>query len=689
MINELLVDGSESAALDKRIAVAIGQGDRDKIWGSANRILDHFDAGKQTVLALGYVQSGKTTSITALCAAAADRGFQVVVAILGSTILLRNQNSQRLEQSLGLTENNYRWVSITEFNSRRTPKEIQNWIERGRVVLLPVLKNAKMISKVRGVLGSVALSGIRCLVIDDEADQASLNTAVHDSGESSTYAAIKSLRSEIPSHLFVQYTATPYAPLLLDPSDPIMPEAVEFLEPGSGYTGGKEFFIEHASEVVREIPITDEQSARVPLAELPDSLETALASYLVGAAHLYHQDKSAAPISMLIHSTFKNDFQERYHFLVDRLLNGYKSSDSLALGRFSTFIKKERDRLYQLGIPEIDEEQFWAALAFVLKETTLWLVNSASEVKKVQWNLAPFHILIGGNKLDRGFTVEGLTVTYMNRPPSEQIDTIEQRARAFGYRNNLLPYCQFFATARTIATLRAIVHTEDDLRANLRDALDSGKSIAEWARKIGLFIPSQTKPTRAAVVSSLSNFSPDGDWFALRKPLLDPVSVSANEEILKATGLLQAKVVGYQRLSHRTLKLPLSKLLSEVLLKWHVNKASPGWQHEPILEFLRRSPNQQQMCYLILMSSADGSNEPRLRKWVDDTGFVNLFQGEDISQDNPGMDYKGDRKVGLLQNGEAAIVLQIHHVRRRNFDEANLYTLAIHLGAGRLVKRGV
>ena len=95
------------------------------------------------------------------------------------------------------------------------------------------------------------------------------------------------------------------------------------------------------------------------------------------------------------------------------------------------------------------------------------------------------HVLVGGNKLDRGFTVEGLTVTYMNRPASDQIDTLEQRARAFGYRGDLLPYCQFFATPRTLKVLREIVDTEYDLRANLRDWLDGGHAVSTGPRRSG------------------------------------------------------------------------------------------------------------------------------------------------------------------------------------------------------------
>ena len=687
MNNVGLILGEQAVALDKRISSKILPEDRVRIWESASNILDSYEEGKSTVLALGYVQSGKTTSITALCASAADRGFQVIIAILGSTLLLRDQNRTRVEDYLGLEENNYRWVSITELNQKRTAKEISNWLGRDRVILIPVLKNPSVINKVSNILDEVDLSGSKCLVIDDEADQASLNTNVNSFGESSTYSAIINLRSKLPSHLYVQYTATPYAPLLLTPSDPLMPQDVEFLLPGHGYTGGREFFVEHASKVLRVIPSGDEQSSRTQVTELPVSLESALANYLVGAAHLYHVDKNSAPISMLIHSTFKNDLQERYHFLIERFISKYKNDEDITTGDFSELVKQERTRLYELGIEKLSDTDFWDSLKFVLKEITLWLVNSASEVKKVQWNLAPFHILIGGNKLDRGFTVEGLTVTYMNRPASDQIDTIEQRARAFGYRTSLLPYCQFFATARTIKTLRGIVHTEDDLRANLRDMLESGQTVADWAKQIGLFLPSQTRPTRDVVLPALSNFNLDGDWYALRKPFVGTHEKNENRSVLNSIGLLEAPFAEYQRMKFRTLEMPLHELIESCIAKWRVNLSSPGWKHEEIVEFLRRRADQDGSSYVILLNNPDDFTKPRQRKWVDDTGFVNLFQGKDLTQDKPGYDYKGDRRAGLEQYGEDKVVLQVHHVSRRNHVDEDLYTLAIHIGDGRLVKR--
>lgn len=687
MVEPILTLGEQSKALDNRIAGKILEKDRVRIWESANNILSSYDNGNSTVLALGYVQSGKTTSITAISAAAADKGFKVIIAILGSTLLLRDQNRTRVEDYLGLEENNYRWVSFTELSLKRTPKDIASWLTRDRVILIPVLKNPSVIKKVTAILDQVNLVGLKCLVIDDEADQASLNTQVKSDGESSTYAAIKNLRNVLPEHLYVQYTATPYAPLLLSPTDHLMPTHVEFLIPGHGYTGGREFFVDHASKVLRTIPSGDEQNARTQITELPQSLEVALANFFVGAVHLYLDDKESAPISMLIHSTFKNDIQEKYKFLLDRFIENFKKLEDRSTSDFGELIKSEMHRLYELGIPQVSEDVFWNTLDYVLKETHLWLVNSATEVKKVQWNLVPFHILIGGNKLDRGFTVEGLTVTYMNRPASEQIDTIEQRARAFGYRTNLLPYCQFFATIRTINTLKGIVHTEDDLRANLRDSLDSGKTIADWAHDIGLFLPPGTKPTRDSVLPPLTNFNPDGDWFVLRKPFVGTEEKAENLSLLNEIGLLSAEFRSYQRMNHRTIEMPLRELIDGVLLKWKLNHSSPGWREEEIIETLRRRPDIDDASYLILIANPEDANLPRQRKWVEDTGFVNLFQGADIGQDNPGYDYLGDRKAGLEQYGDDKVVLQVHHVNRRGLDDKDLYTLAIHIGDWKTVKR--
>ena len=269
---------SEIERLDGVLAASIDEETRAGIWHSVREILEQGPAegtsSQSTVLALGYVQSGKTTSITALAAAAADAGYQVIVTLLGSTNLLLDQNSDRLEASLGITtRSDYVWISETNPATETAGKKLRKFVDMGRVCLVPVLKHAGRIRAVAKQMEKIP-DDLRVLIIDDEADQASLNTS--KDAESSTYAAIRELRKAVPSHLYVQYTATPYAPLLLDAADILSPQHVEFLTPGEGYTGGKQFFIDNADRVVRNVPLLDEQASKTPPLQLQKSLYHAL-----------------------------------------------------------------------------------------------------------------------------------------------------------------------------------------------------------------------------------------------------------------------------------------------------------------------------------------------------------------------------------------------------------------------------
>lgn len=677
--------GESSRFLDNKLSMYIGEADRQNIWRSVSNLLDCHEKSVTTTMGLGYVQSGKTTSISALCAAAADRGFRIVIAILGSTVLLKDQNRRRIEENLGFSERNYRWGIIEDLSLQRSPRELESLLAKDRTIFIPVIKNATVLRKLSGVLRAVTSLNFSTLIIDDEADQASLNTRPAEQLASGINQAIQELRQCLPSHLYVQYTATPYAPLLLSVNDPLMPEYVEFLQPGIGYTGGREFFIENRDRVIRIIPETDEQRASATLGALPASLKQALASYFVGAAYLFKFDETLAPVSMLIHSTFKNDLQDRYKFLVDRYIRAMRAEDELSTSAFSESLDEERARLHLLGVEALDDSSFWATLEYVLKETTVWLVNSATEVKKINWNLAPFHILIGGNKLDRGFTVEGLTVSYMNRPASEQIDTLEQRARAFGYRNQLLPFCQFYATARTLKLMTEIVHTEDDLRVNLKSYLEQGKSVRDWSSEMGLLLPAGSRPSRKSVLPALRFFNTEGDWHAMRRPRLDSKSKLTNLALIDQIALFQADQHNYGRLSFRTRTLSITELVA-FIDSWQTDPATSGWRKDEIASYLRRLPDSHPDAAVVLLQGDESRTGARVRKWEPDVGFINLFQGRDTDPNRHPF-YPGDRELGFSDFGKNRIILQVHHVTRRGFQDTDLFTLAIHLGDKTIVSK--
>ncbi len=677
---------SEVARLDKLLALTIDNETRAGIWGSVREILEHGPAqgtsSQPTVLALGYVQSGKTTSITALAAAAADDGYQVIVALLGSTNLLLDQNSQRLETSLGITtRSDYVWISETNPATETAGKKLRKFVDMGRVCLVPVLKHAGRIRAVAKQLEKIP-DDLRVLIIDDEADQASLNTS--KDAESSTYIAIRELRKTVPSHLYVQYTATPYAPLLLDAADILSPQHVEFLTPGKGYTGGKQFFIDNADSVVRNVPMLDEQASKTPPLQLQKSLYQALSAFLAGSALLLLHDSASPPISMLVHSTARNDVQARYEFLIRRQLEQWKKTILAEdISSVPAAILEERSRIVANGARDADDTAFVEKLKVVISEAMTWLVNSAADVNKVDWHVSPIHILVGGNKLDRGFTVEGLTITYMNRPASPQVDTLEQRARAFGYRGDFLPYCQFFASKKTVRSLTEVVHTEEDLRARLRDHVENGGSVHSWAREIGLLLPEGMTPTRSSVVTALSTMGLG--WHQMRIPSRLPEDTAHNRSLLDQIGLMSAARVPQGRLAFRTVAIDSIEPIENLLNDWARPDYSPGWLHDEFVDAVVRGFAHLKKATVMLMEDGDA---PRKRKWAGDHGFVNLFQGRDLKPQPNGDFYPGDRYVENLKDDPNQIVIQVHRTQvRQHEDDGEVLALAIYLGSGLVVRK--
>ena len=688
---------SEKILLDEKFSKNLDVLARERIWKSVDEILSQGPIASEknignTGLALGYVQSGKTTAITALIAKAADSGYKIIITFLGSTNLLLSQNANRIETAIGIGEKgerrDYQWFAMQNPSGTGSAKELADFILKDRIILISVLKHAGRIEALSEVLSKAGVGNIPTIIIDDEADQASLNTEILDETESKTYSSISALRKVQPIHLYVQFTATPYAPLLLHPSDHLAPNFVTFLHPGKGYTGGREFFVDYAETVIRPIPMLDEQPAKTLPTDLPKSLVAALANFIVGSAILIFKDLANAPISMLVHSTQKNDVQARYHHLIERQIRRWREQfdEVLNFKSLPEVFKEELQNLIFAGAQEISEDELLFSIKRVILESKTWLLNSTTSIKQINWNVTPIHILVGGNKLDRGFTVEGLTVTYMNRPPSDQVDTLEQRARAFGYRGELLPYCQFFATARTLKLLREIVFTEYDLRAKLQDWLTSGGTVDSWSKHIGLMLPGGMKPSRTNVLETLSKFnSAKSKWHSLRRIDISDEARLHNANIVRDLGIRKADTVTFGRLEHKVIEMSLSTMIHDVVEQWKISSYSPEWRHSDILDYLSRQEYQDAPVKVILMELSE--DQPRLRDWDNELGFINLFQGEDVVSIPGKAFYPGDRKVPFGTDDDEGIALQIHFVEPRNGLFGPSYTLAIHLGKGSVIKR--
>ncbi|MDA2766724.1 hypothetical protein PDQ78_29660, partial [Bacillus cereus group sp. Bc008] len=169
-----------------------------------------------------------------------------------------------------------------------------------QTILITVLKNHKRINKLAEILEALDLNGTSVLIIDDEADQVSLNTGVSQGEESATYSCLMRLRKALPNHTYLQYTATPQAPLLISIIDSLSPNFVKVLEPGDAYVGGRDFFGSNSAHI-NIIPPSEVPTKDNPLSHPPSSLLDALRIFMVGVTVGISESGNTGNRSMLVH----------------------------------------------------------------------------------------------------------------------------------------------------------------------------------------------------------------------------------------------------------------------------------------------------------------------------------------------------------------------------------------------------
>ena len=228
--------------------------------------------------------------------------------------------------------------------------------------------------------------------------------------------------------------------------------------------------------------------------------------------------------------------------------------------------------------------------------------------------------------------------------------------------------------------------TEYDLRARLIDAVDSGMTIAEWASEIGLLLPEGSKPTRDIVVKELSDSG--AGWHQIRIPSFDPAVVQSNWELTDKFGMFTAELHDYGRLSFRT-KICKSEDSIEFLKKWEFGSLD-SWSFNELVKHIERQTQFQSHIQIVLMEQEAGEQtaKPRIRRWKDDVGYVNLFQGRDTSSDENKQFYPGDSNLDVIKNHPSDIFIQIHRTIRRDYSDSDrCLTLALYLGDRKLARK--
>lgn len=316
-----------------------------------------------------------------------------------------------------------------------------------------------------------------------------------------THSSIKELRSNFNIHSYLGYTATPQAISLIPRVNELSPEFVHVIDAGENYTGLNFFFPKNVSgnydcsRHIEDIEDEIEYSQLISDDQMPPSLEKALHYFIfsvaIGISNGDHNTKKNR--SMIIHPHHLNEKQKDfYEFTVGMFKNlkkDLKNKDDVAFNistkkleeNYEKYIKKFNKDAF----PNFDEK----FIEFIKKAVDkislhIKLFNSKNtKIPKQNWKDAYARILIGGFGLDRGYTIQGLTVTYLSRSKSKQDDTLLQRARFFGYHKNYNEYVRVFLSKASQNYYSEISEINANFISSVKKFQNTGKNFKNWPRE--------------------------------------------------------------------------------------------------------------------------------------------------------------------------------------------------------------
>ncbi|MFZ0609511.1 MAG: Z1 domain-containing protein [Xanthobacteraceae bacterium] len=479
--------------------------------------VDPLSGGEEEIngLVYGLVQSGKTGVLTVTGAMGADEGYRAI-------IILTSDNDPLYEQTLGRVKEAYPGMDILGKNDFKDTTAFLQRIKGGTSAIVTT-KNGSRLKTLIENFKAGRVKGLTCLIIDDEADQASLNTSARrsDGTVSKINGRITELRTFFSKNTYLQVTATPQSLFLQGPDHSFRPKFTVLSHPGHDYVGGEDFFGE-GSNLVREFELNDitilaPGPQPAPSKEIPRSLMRALDTFMIGATFKRMNDAEQNCAFLCHVSTRKSD----HNHIVD-LLRLYKTKLANALrSKDARVVERLRNAYDDLassheGIKGASFDRIIDAIEFYSPGITVKLVNGETDEDVAVRQ--PYNLFVGGNKLGRGVTIKNLLVSYYGRNPrNPQADTVLQHARMYGYRRKDIGLLRLFLPPELHVVFKAINKMEKSLRDLI--AKNSGEEFR------GIYVESGLNPTRKNVLApgSIGVYSGGSNY--------NPAQILRNESI--------------------------------------------------------------------------------------------------------------------------------------------------------------
>ncbi|WP_373802400.1 Z1 domain-containing protein [Bacteroides heparinolyticus] len=518
---------------------------------------EHF--GFRRGLVIGDVQSGKTATYSGLICKAADAGYKVVILLAGITESLRQQTQERIDESIvGITKKKMGKQVITETvgvgkdnkGIRATSftscvkdftgdhdKITMSLDSQKSLVLFVIKKNVSVLRKLHDWLKDQNLDPIkRCidipmLIIDDEADNASVNTKKDETDPTKTNKLIRQICMLFKDTTYVGFTATPFANVFIDPDSvdsmknaDLFPEHFIYaLDAPSNYVGAQKIFypegqyyhnLRYITDIEEPDYTSEEYLDQVDNdidslnsggfyyrhkkewdGELPASLTDAIYCFYLANAIRDLRGQHSAPRSMLINMSrfikVQRVITEHVEHIHEKVFDDIrfnftdnnKENSQLPLYQiFEKLWKKHFSHVTDITFDRVVQKQ---TIMDAIEKIKVMVVNGSKQSNSLDYraNKSLRVIAVGGLALSRGLTLEGLLVSYFYRNTST-FDVLMQMGRWFGYRNGYDDIFQIWTSQTSAEWYAEIARSSQELKDNIKNMYDQRLTPKDFGIKV-------------------------------------------------------------------------------------------------------------------------------------------------------------------------------------------------------------
>jgi hypothetical protein len=669
-------------------------------------------------LIVGHVQSGKTSNYCGLINKAADAGYKVIIVLAGLHKNLRSQTQMRLDEGfLGYETMPFRekkdgelksiGVGLIDSDPTLRPDYMTNRADNGdfsrvmantmginpggRPLLLVIKKNPSVLRNLLFWIERVSnghdpvtnrpvLMNVPLLLIDDEADNASVDTGQQEFDETGApdlehdpktiNRLIRQVLISFEQSAFLGYTATPFANIFIhdrgrttEEGEDLFPRSfIMNLPAPSNYDGPVRIFgldpQDDDNEAARGLPLIRQvidhanstslterggwvpplhRNGHLPLYEgdltLPPSLDEAIRAFLLVCATRLVRGEIAAHNSMLVHVTRFTSVQKSVQHQVKEALTGIvrrlRRGDPDNLNRFKDLWENDfvpttravRTALKDPSLMDVDWSDIAEALPVVAAEVEVREINgTAKDVLDYEnyRNTGLNVIAIGGDKLARGLTLEGLAVSYFLRA-TKMYDTLMQMGRWFGYRPGYTDLCRLYTTSDLEEWFQHITDASEELRAEFDHMAAIGGTPRQYGLKVKshpiLLVTSRVKMQNATTLFLDFAGSLEETVVFHRDPAKLATNVRATESLLAALGppaergpIRQRQgSAGHTWAGARLWSAVPSEEVATFLSRYSTHEAAVKVNSAVLADYIRSQPAGELDRWTVAVMSGDGN----------------------------------------------------------------------------------